>query len=134
MKNAMRALAFGIGSALAVSATAANLVSNPDFDTSLDGWAVSAGDGAIAPDETPGLPAAPSMRVTAGGTTPDTTVQSTCMPVDDSNNVDLFANIDVKGGFAVMGFSTYSARGRDAARRHAERARRAHGDDGCIGL
>ena len=108
MKNAMRALAFGIGSALAVSATAANLVSNPDFDTSLDGWAISAGDGAVALDETTGLPAAPSMRVTAGGTTPDTTVQSTCMPVDDSNNVDLFANIDVKGGFAVMGFSTYS--------------------------
>jgi hypothetical protein len=108
MKNAIRVIAFGAGGMLAVSAAAANLVSNPDFDTNLDGWTLSDGDGTVVLDDTTGLPASPSMRVTASGTTPDTSVSSNCMPVDDSNNVDLFANINVQGGFAIMGFATYS--------------------------
>ena len=83
MKNAVRVLAFGAGGMLALSASAANLVSNPDFDTNLDGWTAAAGDGTFVLDDTSGLPAAPSIRVTAGGTTPDTSVQSTCMPVDE---------------------------------------------------
>ena len=108
MKNAVRVLAFGAGGMLALSASAANLVSNPDFDTNLDGWTAAAGDGTFVLDDTTGLPAAPSIRVTAGGTTPDTSVQSTCMPVDDSNNVDLYVNINGTTGFAVATIATYS--------------------------
>jgi len=108
MKNAIRALLFGASGLVALPAAAANLVQNPDFNTDLEGWTVTEGDGNISLDDTTGSPAAPSMQVKADGTDTDTSASSSCMPVDDSTNVDLQANIRGTAGFAIATIATFS--------------------------
>jgi hypothetical protein len=107
MKNAIRVLLLGASGLVAFPAAAANLVQNPDFDTNLDGWTVTDGDGSITLDDTTGSPAAPSMRLNAGGTATDTSASSACIPVDDSNNVDLYVNIKGTAGFATATIATF---------------------------
>ena len=106
MDNALRVLLLGAGSALAFSAGAANLVANPDFDT-LDGWSVLDGDGTATLDMSAGSPAAPSLHVVTG-TTPNMTVQSSCIAVDDSDNVDLYMNLNGASGSASVAINAYS--------------------------
>src|SRR5262245_28081045 len=108
MKNAIRVLLFGASGLFALPVAAANLVQNPDFNTDLEGWAVSDGDGNISLDDTTGAPAAPSMQIKADGTATDTSAWSSCMPVDDSTNVDLFVNIKGTAGFAIATIATFS--------------------------
>ncbi len=96
------------GGLVALPAAASNLVQNPDFATDLDGWTVSQGNGNISLDATTGAPAAPSMQVKADGTDTDTSASSSCMPVDDSNDVDLHVNINGTAGFAIATIATFS--------------------------
>jgi len=91
-----------------LSASAANLITNPDFTTNLDGWIISSGDGSATFDETSGDPASPSLRVAADGTTTDTSVESECITVDDSSNVDLILNIKGTAGFAIATIDAFS--------------------------
>jgi hypothetical protein len=96
------------GALLAFSASAANLITNPDFTTGLDGWTVSDGDGTATLDNSTGSPAAPSIQLVAGGTAPNMSVESSCMQIDDSNHVDLYMNINGASGFAIGSISAFS--------------------------
>ncbi|HJU38009.1 MAG TPA: hypothetical protein VJ724_00450, partial [Tahibacter sp.] len=107
MKNAIRMLFIGAGGAFAVSATAANLIENPEFAT-LDGWTASAGDGTATLDNETGSPDAPSLHLVATTATPNMSMESTCMPVDDSNNFDVYMDANAASGFAMMTVNTYS--------------------------
>ncbi|HKE48807.1 MAG TPA: hypothetical protein VKB52_12145 [Rhodanobacteraceae bacterium] len=105
MDKTLRFLLLGAGSLLAFPAGAANLVGNPDF-VSIDGWSVMDGDGNATLDTTDGSPAAPSLHVVTG-TTVNTSVQSDCIAVDDSNNVDLYFNLNGTTGSASVLINTY---------------------------
>ena len=109
MNNAPRLLIFGAGSMLALSATAANLIVNPDFDTSVDGWTTAtAGNGTAELDPSTGSPSAPSIHLVANPANSDVSISSSCMMIDDSNNVDLYTNIKGNGGFSIATINTYS--------------------------
>lgn len=109
MNNAPRLLIFGAGSMLALSATAANLIVNPDFDNSVDGWTTAtAGNGTAALDPSTGFPSAPSIHLVANPANSDVSISSSCMMIDDSNNVDLYTNIKGNGGFAIAAINAYS--------------------------
>src|SRR5262245_59033818 len=108
MQNAIRVLLFGASGLLALPAAAVNLVQNPDFDTGLEGWAVTEGDGNISLDDTTGAPVAPSMQIKADGTDTDTSASWACMPVDDATNVDLQVNIKGTAAFAIATIATFS--------------------------
>ncbi|HEV7490096.1 MAG TPA: hypothetical protein VGO25_04780 [Rhodanobacteraceae bacterium] len=109
MNNAPRLLILGAGSMLALSATAANLIVNPDFDTSVDGWTTAtAGNGTATLDPSTGSPTAPSIHLVANPANSDVTITSSCMPIDDSNNVDLYTNIKGNAGFAIATINTFS--------------------------
>jgi hypothetical protein len=109
VNNASRGLAFCIGAALAsASASAANLLDNGDFDTSIDGWTVSPGDdGTASLDATKGFPTPPSLRLAADGTQGDVSVMSDCIAVDDSDNVDLFVAVNTAAGLASATINAY---------------------------
>jgi hypothetical protein len=109
VKNATRLSVLGAGSMLAMSATAANLIVNPDFDNNVDGWTTAtAGNGTATLDPSTGSPSAPSVHLVANPADSDVSISSSCMPVDDSNNVDLYTNIKGNGGFAIAAINTYS--------------------------
>lgn len=109
MNNAPRLLVFGAGSMLALSATAANLIVNPDFDSGVDGWTTAtAGNGTATLDPSTGFPSAPSILLVANPANSDVSISSSCMMIDDSNNVDLYTNIKGNGGFAIAAINTYS--------------------------
>lgn len=108
MKKALSALLFGASGLVALPAAAANLVQNPDFDTDLDGWTVTDGDGNISLDTATGSPAAPSMQIKADGTDTDTSASSSCMPVDDSEPVDLAVAINGTAGYAIATIASFS--------------------------
>jgi hypothetical protein len=107
MKNAFAA--FTIGGVLALPAAAANLVPNPDFTNGIDGWTTTTtGTGAASLDTTTGSPAAPSIRLVANPATSDVSTSSSCVEVDDSENVDLMVNLNGTAGAATIGIDTYS--------------------------
>jgi hypothetical protein len=107
MNNAIRVFMFGAGSTLALSVSAANLIENSDFNTNLDGWTPSS-DGTVAIDTTTGFPAAPSIHLTAGGASASASATSDCIALDDSDHVDLYANIKGVSGAAEMSINTFS--------------------------
>jgi hypothetical protein len=107
MKNAIRSLALATGSTFALSAAAANLIPNSDFDTGMDGWTVVSGEGTATLDETTGSPAAPSLHLAGTAESPDISVESDCLAVDDSENVDLYADINGTAGFAMLTINAY---------------------------
>jgi len=103
------ALALAIGSLLALPATAANLIPNPDFNGGTTGWSMSTtGSGTATLDTTTGLPDAPSVRLVATPANTDVSVFSSCVAVDDSQNVDLFANLRGNAGAATFEIDTFS--------------------------
>jgi hypothetical protein len=104
-----RVLALAIGSAFALPAIAANLVPNPDFTSGTDGWTMSTtGTGTATLDTSTGEPAAPSIRVVANPANTDVSVFSACFAVDDSQNVDLLANLRGNTGAATFELDTFS--------------------------
>ncbi|HEY6892987.1 MAG TPA: hypothetical protein VI258_02385 [Rhodanobacteraceae bacterium] len=106
MKNA---LVLALGSVLALPATAANLIPNPDFTSGTDGWTMSTtGSGTATLDTTTGSPDAPSVRLVANPANTDVSVFSSCVPVDDSENVDLFADVRGNAGAATIEIDTFS--------------------------
>jgi hypothetical protein len=108
MKNALRVLLIGASGFSTLPAVAANLVQNPDFDVDLEGWTVTDGDGNLALNDSTGSPAAPSMHIKADASATDTSASSSCMPVDDSDNVDLYVNINGTAGYAIATIATFS--------------------------
>jgi hypothetical protein len=107
MDNKVRVTLLAAGCMLALSANAANLITNPDFTNGLDGWSVSDGDGTDLIDDSTGLPSAPSLRLIADGTTPNMSVESACMPAATAHNVDLYMNIMGTSGFAIASINAY---------------------------
>lgn len=106
MKNA---LALALGSVLALPATAANLIPNPDFTNGTDGWTMSTtGAGTATLDNTTGSPDAPSIRLVANPANTDVSVFSSCVEVDDSQPVDLLVNLRGNAGAATIEIDTYS--------------------------
>jgi hypothetical protein len=75
----------------ATSTAAANLVTNPDFDSNLNGWTVvSSGTPTFTLDNSTGDPAAPSAHIVADAAGAD--VYSDCIVIDSSQNVDFTIN------------------------------------------
>jgi hypothetical protein len=104
-----QALAIAIGSLLALPAAAANLIPNPDFTAGTDGWTMSTtGSGTATIDTTTGSPDAPSVRLVATPANTDVSVFSSCVEVDDSQNVDLLVNLRGNAGAATLEIDTYS--------------------------
>jgi hypothetical protein len=66
MKNAFRVLLFGASGLVALPAAAVNLVQNPDFDTDLEGWTVTDGDGTLSLDDTTGAPTTRALCAPSG--------------------------------------------------------------------
>jgi hypothetical protein len=103
------ALAFAIGSVLALPAAAANLIPNPDFTSGTDGWTMSTtGSGTATLDTTTGSPDAPSVRLLATPANTDVSVFSSCVEVDDSQNVDLLVSLRGNAGAATLEIDTFS--------------------------
>jgi len=108
MSNALRVILFGVGSALAFSASADNLVVNPDFTQGVDGWTtITAGNGTATLDTTTGSPGAPSLHLNAIPAASTVAVSSACMPID-GGSVDLYVNINGTSGFAFTTINSYS--------------------------
>jgi hypothetical protein len=91
---------------VAVAAQAANLVENPDFSDALEGWSVGPA-GAISLKANDGLPSAPSLDLAASGTDVGSAVSS-CIPIDDSVNVDFHAFVKGVTGLTAVGLFVYS--------------------------
>lgn len=109
MRNVPSWLIVGAGGLIAASASAANLVTNPDFSDGLNGWTtITPGNGIAALDDTTGLPLAPSLHMVSDPATADVNVTSSCMPVDDRSNYDLYMNIKGSAGFALAAINFYS--------------------------
>ena len=103
------ALALAIGSLLALPAAAANLIPNPDFTGGTTGWTMSTtGSGTATLDTTTGSPDAPSVRLIATPANTDVSVFSSCVAVDDSQHVDLVANVRGNAGAATLEVDTFS--------------------------
>jgi hypothetical protein len=104
-----RVLALAIGSAFALPAFAANLIPNPDFTNGTDGWTMTTtGSGTATLDSSTGDPQAPSIRVVANPADSAVSVFSPCVAVDDSNPVDLLANVRGNSGAATIEIDTFS--------------------------
>lgn len=89
--------------ALSANAWAANLVTNPDFDTDTNGWSAMAG-GSIALETSDGSPGAPSLQITtAGGSV--ARADSACITVTGGQNYDLTFN--QKSNDVAAGSVTY---------------------------
>jgi hypothetical protein len=108
MQLALRVILIGAGGFATTSAFAANLVENPNFDTNLDGWTITDGDGSIALDTSTGSPAAPSIHVKADGSDASTSVSSSCMAVDDSGDFDLYVDVNGTTGSAIASIAAFS--------------------------
>ena len=103
------ALALAIGSLLALPAAAANLIPNPDFTGGTTDWTMSTtGSGTATLDTTTGSPDAPSVRLIATPANTDVSVFSSCVAVDDSQHVDLVANVRGNAGAATLEVDTFS--------------------------
>jgi hypothetical protein len=103
------AIALALGSAFALPATAANLIPNPDFTNGVDGWTtITAGSGTASLDNSTGSPDAPSIRLVANPANSSVGVVSSCVEVDDSENVDLLVNLRGNTGAATLEIDTYS--------------------------
>lgn len=102
------ALALAIGSVLAFPAAAANLIPNPDFTSGTTGWTMSTtGTGTATLDASTGDPQAPSIRVVANPANTAVSVFSSCVPVDDSQSVDLLVNLRGNAGAATVEVDTF---------------------------
>ncbi len=108
MGNALRVMIIGVGSVLAFSASAGNLIVNPDFNEGLDGWTtITAGNSTATLDTTTGSPTAPSVHMLAIPASATVSIASSCMQIGPGS-VDLYLNIKGTTGFAFAGINSYS--------------------------
>ena len=116
MRNVIRCL-LACGSLFAISAGAANLIPNPDFDQGLTDWnTITPGNGTAVLDESTGYPTAPSVHLVSDPAAADVNVSSACVSVDDSSTQDLYVNARINAGFAIATVGFFS----DAACAEAE--------------
>jgi hypothetical protein len=78
------------------SAQAANLVTNPNFTTDVNGWTNAGG---LTWDASDGDPAPGSAHITAATSGSS---NSSCIVIAAPQNIDLFANIEVASGAAFV--------------------------------
>ncbi|HSE11309.1 MAG TPA: hypothetical protein VLB69_01630 [Rudaea sp.] len=100
------------GTALALFAGAAgagNLVTNPDFDSGLTGWTLVAPAGTLSLDNSDGSPSAPSLHLVAFTAASGAQVESDCIAIDNSQNVDLYANVNVHTGNQNVSVDAWSS-------------------------
>ena len=103
------ALVLALGGVFALPAAAANLIPNPDFTSGTDGWTMSTtGSGTATLDTTTGSPDAPSVRLVANPANTDVSVYSSCVEVDDSQNVDLLVDVRGNSGASTLEIDTFS--------------------------
>lgn len=94
-----------------MGSVAADLVTNPDFDSNLSGWSsgdISGSNGLAATfvlNTTDGLPASPSAEFTTS-LNQYSAATSNCITIDTSQNVDLYANAKIVSGNAVSTSAT----------------------------
>lgn len=108
MKHQARLIFILAGGALACSANAANLVTNPDFTAGLGGWDLATENGTIALDAASGAPAAPSLHVVSAASAPDAAAESLCISVDDSTHYDFSMNANAATGLLSASVVVYS--------------------------
>lgn len=98
-----------VGACALVGATnAANLIDNPNFDFDLGGWTLASGSGTFTLDTTTGAPSAPSIHLIANPETSGIAVQSDCVAIDTSQNVDLLFNMNATSGLGSASVNAYS--------------------------
>ena len=89
----MKATGLIVGVFLPVFASAANLVENADFDTSIDGWVVGAEGGTSVWYGADGAPSPGSARLTAGYGDLANLTQCVLLPSALASSIDFSANI-----------------------------------------
>ena len=108
----MHSICLLVGTCALVGAThAANLVGNPDFDSGLEGWtlASASGPGTFTVDTATGAPSAPSIHLVPDPATAfGIAVQSNCIAIDTSQNVDLLFNMKATSGWGYANVDAYS--------------------------
>ena len=104
----IRTSLFIAGSVFVVTARAANLVPNPDFDDGLNGWSMNGTSGVMTLDSDIGFPAAPSLHLMADTLNPTlgAGALSQCIPADDATRYDFFFN--ASGGGVWGGVNAFS--------------------------
>ena len=98
-------VAVGASILMGVTAQAANLVQNPDFNTNTS-WTLH-GPGSFTYDSTNGQPQ-PSALVTAPDNSTPVEVDSDCIAIT-AQNVDLYADIQVHAGSGGVGVNAFNA-------------------------
>lgn len=102
-------LLLGGGCLIAFSATAANLIKNPDFSDGVAGWTTdTTGNGTATLDPSTGSPLAPSIHLVSDPAAADVSVESSCMLLEDNGSDDLYMNIKGNAGFAIASINFYS--------------------------
>jgi hypothetical protein len=88
------------------SVHADNLIQNPDFDLGLEGW-TQVGSGTVTIDDSIGMPEPPSAHLTADSTA-GVGIESTCMEIDDSTNVDFRVDAQAPAGSFFTSVEAFS--------------------------
>jgi hypothetical protein len=102
-------IASALCGAFALPAAAANLIPNPDFTNGVDGWTtVTAGNGTATLDGSTGDPDAPSIRLVANPANSNVTVASTCVQIDDGEELYGFFNLRGNAGAANISIDIFS--------------------------
>lgn len=97
--------------ALAATASAGNLLHNPDFTAGRDGWSLYSATGTVYFIDDDGFPSAPSIRVSGTTSIGGASAASTCVPIDDTQTYDFAFNAEPISGLAsgtVIGYSDTS--------------------------
>jgi hypothetical protein len=108
MKHPARVVLFVAGGAFCCAASAANLVTNPDFTSGLNDWSRSTGNGTFELDSGDGMPAAPSLHLVSDPAAPDVAAQTACIAADDSTSYDFSMNAFATSGELSASIIAYS--------------------------
>jgi hypothetical protein len=96
-----------LSTAWSTCASAANLVSNPDFTAGLLGWSLASESGEMTLDPQ-GFPGAPALRVTGGNAISGAEAQSACIPINSATAFDFRFNAYAVAGQASARMETYA--------------------------
>lgn len=92
------------------SATATNLIENPDFDSGTSHWALTAGSGTFAIDNTVGSPSVPALHLVSTSP-PGSAASSDCVAVQTAQTVDFYVNVLAHSGLISASVSAYGDAG-----------------------
>jgi hypothetical protein len=106
MGNTIRVVLL-LSTAWSTFASAANLVSNPDFTAGLMDWSLASESGEMTLDPLD-FPGAPALRVTGDTAISGAEVQSTCIPINSTTAFDFRFNAYAVAGQASARMETYA--------------------------